>query len=153
MKCKTLTLDKIAPFFFQQNVDPARRDLSFRKKPLVVAGKVYEKGIGLRCDGHTSWDLHGTVETLTLVMGVDDESKSDQALLKLTDQDTGELIGKEYRIERGKAPRKIVWQLKGVKKVRLDWACPEGAKGFVSLDLFDFEFAFHGKVPEASFPH
>ena len=153
MKCKTLTLDKIAPFFFQQNVDPARRDLSFRKKPLVVAGKVYEKGIGLRCDGHTSWDLHGTVATLTLVMGVDDESKSDQALLKLTDQDTGELIGKEYRIERGKAPRKIVWQLKGIKKVRLDWACPEGAKGFVSLDLFDFEFAFHGKVPEASFPH
>ena len=152
MKVQSLKLEQIPVYFFCQNVDPARRDQTFRRKPFVIAGKVYRSGVGLRCDGHSGWDLHGCVRKLTVVIGVDDESKADTAVFRIVDLSTDSLIGKERKIKYGEPPRKFTFDLTGREKIRIEWDCGKNTSGFVTQDLLEFEFSYTGKKPAAWFP-
>ena len=152
MKIGHLTLDQIPEYFFFQNVDPARRNLSFRRKPLIIGGKVFTSGVGLRCNGRSGWDLHGCAVKLTIVMGVDDESKGETALLRVVDAVTGELVGKEKSLQRGAKPAKFTFDLSGLEKIRVEWDCGKDAKGFVSQDLLEFDIAYTKQAPSAFFP-
>lgn len=152
MKFRHLTLDEIPVYFFCQNVDPARRNFSFRRKPLVVAGKTYSSGVGLRCDGHSGWDLHGCAQKLTIVMGVDDESKGETAVLRVVDLAANKLVGREKTLKLGEAPKKFTFDLTGLEKIRVEWDCGKDAKGFVSQALLEFDIAYTRQAPTASFP-
>ena len=69
----TLYLSELQPTLIKQMRGAAGFDRSFRGNPIVIDGKSYERGLGVRCPSHIEFPLGGGFKRLSAVVGFTDE--------------------------------------------------------------------------------
>jgi hypothetical protein len=111
-----------------------RRNRSVDEKPLTVAGKVYERGIGTHAPSEIVYDLGGRYSGLTALVGIDDEVPPDNGEADVIFQVFGD--GKKLfdsgSVRRGSL-KPVAVPLTGVKELKLV-VDPNGGLGWDHAD-------------------
>lgn len=108
---------------------PWQRDRSVMGKPLTLAGRTYEKGIGVHASSKLTFDASGNYDELAAEIGIDAETggKGDCVFSVLAD---GETLFSQ-RVRGTDAPRPIRVDIRGKQEITLVVDAGEG------LDLAD----------------
>ena len=102
---------------FHTSWGETKTNLSVTNRPLTVAGKVYEKGVGTHASNEMYFHLDGKGGRFTALVGIDDNSDGGSVnFVILTEKD---LVFESGVMKRGDQPKPVDIDLKGVKHLML----------------------------------
>jgi len=111
--------ESYTPYFGGDHTWPYRRDRSYDRKPIRLAGKTYRKGLGTYSGMKLTYHLGGEFSRFVAWVGIDDADVNhhgDVAVRVLTD---GKEAFKKASITRKTGPVKIELSMSKVKKLQL----------------------------------
>ncbi|MEX2213622.1 MAG: NPCBM/NEW2 domain-containing protein [Phycisphaeraceae bacterium] len=112
-------------------IGPWQRDRSVRGKPLRIAGRTFDKGLGVHATSRLSFNVDPKFTALAATIGIDDETKNKGDCEFVVLGDGRELFKQRIRPSDGMVEIRV--KLEGVKKLTLAVEAGE-----------DLDFADHG---------
>jgi len=119
----------------RQGWGTAQADKAVTGKPMTLAGKVYERGLGTHADSLVRLDLKGGSDRFTAVVGVDDAAGNDQASVVFKVVGDGKTLWKSPVMKLGAPARPVDVALRGVKTLLL---IADSAGDGISFDHADW---------------
>lgn len=117
------------------------------KKPLTLAGKEYERGVGSHAVATIYIELDGQAKRFTAMFGVDDEAKT-RGSITFKAYGDGKILFKTPVIKGGEAPQKVELDLMGIKQLVLLIGNGGDNVNYDHADLADAKFVVEGADPK-----
>ncbi len=90
-------------------------DLSVQSKPITIAGKKFDKGVGTHADSVMYIDLHGTTERLSASVGVDDEVAGQPGTVRFRIIGDNQELWNSGVMKAGEPAKSVDVSVKGIK--------------------------------------
>jgi hypothetical protein len=123
------TLKKIQPpEIFLSDLDPVRLtpgwrqpelNRNFNSGGLSVGGRPFEKGIGMPTNSEIEFELNGTYDNFSALVGIDDEFNNNDAQVEFVVLGDGKELWKGEGIKKGDGARALKVEVKNVKRLTL----------------------------------
>jgi alpha-galactosidase len=97
----------------------AQADKSIMGKPLSIAGKQFEHGLGTHADSVARLNLNGTVERFSALVGVDDDAGSSRASISFKVVGDGKTLWKTGVMRLGESARPVELEVRGIQTLFL----------------------------------
>lgn len=130
----------------------AQADKSVTGKPLAIAGKVFERGVGTHADSLVRLDLKGGSERFSASVGVDDAASRDIARLVFKIVGDGKTLWKSDVMKQGQAPVPVDLDVKGVKTLLLKADAAGTGVAYAHADWADAQLLVSGERPTITGP-
>ena len=116
-------------------------------QPFQMAGKTYERGIGVHAPSTALFDLDGKVDKFYALVGVNEIGKNERGSVEFFVYGDGKVIFKSGLMEGGEKPKVIDITLSGIKKLMLK--VTDGGDGINSdhANWVNALFTYRGSVP------
>lgn len=125
----SFTLRKIqGPEVFVSDLDPVRLtpgwrqpelNRNFNSGGLIVGGRQWEKGIGMPTNSEIEFELNGTYEHFTALVGIDDEFNNKEAKAEFFVIGDGKELWASGGLNRSDGTKPVKVDVKNVKRLRL----------------------------------
>jgi alpha-galactosidase len=127
-------------------------DQSVQSKPITIAGKKFDKGVGTHADSVLYVDLRGTTERFSAAVGVDDEVAGQPGTVRFRIIGDDKELWSSGVMKAGEPAKSVDVSLKGIKVLILSVdTTPDGA-AFDHADWADARFLTSGDNPQAIAP-
>jgi hypothetical protein len=123
------TLQKIQPAeIFVSDLDPTRitpgwrqpeLNRNFNSGGLSVGGRQFEKGIGMPTNSEIEFELNGTYETFSALVGIDDEFNNNEAKAEFSLVGDARELWRSDGLKRGDGTKTVRVDVKNVRKLTL----------------------------------
>ena len=123
------TLKKIQPReVFLSDLDPVRLtpgwrqpelNRNFNSGGLSIGGRAFEKGIGMPTNSEIEFELNGTYDNFTALVGIDDEFNNNEAKAEFFVLGDGKELWKTDGLKKGDAPKALKIDVKNIKLLTL----------------------------------
>jgi len=126
---------------------------SIENKPLTMAGKIYDTGIGTHATSVMYIDLKGQAQRFTAIVGLDNEiNNAPQASIFFQIIGDGKEIFKTPIIKAGSKPIEIDIDLKGIKTLILVVRPDKDGRDFDHANWADAKITYCNQTPQAIDP-
>jgi hypothetical protein len=125
----SFTLKQIQPpEIFLSDLDPERLTAGWRQPELnrnfnsgglAIGGRSFEKGIGMPTNSEIEFELNGTYESFTALVGIDDEFNNNAAKAEFFVIGDGKELWTSDGLKKGDTARFLKVDVKNVKRLRL----------------------------------
>lgn len=123
------TLKKIhPPEVFLSDLDPVRLtpgwrqpelNRNFNSGGLLIGGRAFEKGIGMPTNSEIEFELNGTYDNFTALVGIDDEFNNNEAKAEFFVIGDGKELWKSDGLKKGDGVKDVKVDVKNVKRLTL----------------------------------
>ncbi len=124
-------------------------DLSIQSKPLMIAGKKYDKGVGTHANSILYVDLRGTTEMFSAAVGVDDEVAGQPASIRFRIFGDGKELWNSGVMKAGDAAKSVDVNVKGIRMLILLVDPAGDGIAYDHADWADAKFLTSGDNPQA----
>jgi alpha-galactosidase len=124
-------------------------DLSIQSKPLTIAGKKFDKGVGTHANSILYVDLRGTTEMFSAAVGVDDEVAGQPASIRFRIFGDGKELWNSGVMKAGDAAKSVDVNVKGIKMLILLVDSAGDGIAYDHADWADAKFLTSGDNPQA----
>ena len=124
-------------------------DKSIQSKPLTIAGRKFERGVGTHADSVMYIDLKKTAKRFTAFVGVDDEVKDAPATIKFRIFGDGKELFSSGVMKAGQAPEKVDIDLAGISTLMLIVNNAGDSVNYDHADWADAKIEYSGSAPIA----
>lgn len=125
----------------------AQVDKSITGKPLSIAGRKFEHGLGTHADSVSTLSLDGAVERFSAMVGVDDDAGSSQASISFKIVGDGKTLWKTGVMRLGEPAKPVEVNLKGVKTLVLVVDSAGDGMAYDHGDWAEAKFTVNGARP------
>lgn len=125
---------------------PARVNQAFNGKPLMIAGRTFERGIGTRATTTLWLELDGQTQRFAASLGVDDTAPVDAAVRFLIVGD-GRKLWDSGTVKRGEPARDVDLELRGVRSLLLVVNHAGDRAALDPADIAEARFTYSGARP------
>jgi alpha-galactosidase len=125
----SFTLKKIQPpEIFLSDIDPVsltpgwrqpELDRNFNSGGLAIGGRPFQKGIGMPTNSEIEFELNGTYDYFSALVGIDDEFNNNEAKAEFVVLGDGKELWKSEGLKKGDGVKALKVEVKGVKRLRL----------------------------------
>ncbi|MBI5397507.1 MAG: NPCBM/NEW2 domain-containing protein [Verrucomicrobia bacterium] len=122
-------------------------DKSFSGKPLSIAGRKFERGVGTRALSTLWLELDGRTEKFLASVGVDDAAGNAEAAVAFTIIGDGKKLWESGVMKRGQSAKAVDVGLKGVRSLLLMVDHAGESNNYDHADWADARFMFGGVKP------
>jgi alpha-galactosidase len=140
-------LDQLDVSLISQAWGTPRANKSVEERPLTIAGKVFEHGVGTHADSYLAIDVNGATRFRAKV-GADDEVERQGSIEFLVIGD-GKVLFRSGKMKTGEAAKEIDVSLAGVKKLVLKVTDADNGVDYDHADWADASFDYQGVAPKA----
>ena len=127
-------------------------DLSVQSKPITIAGKKFDKGVGTHADSILYVDLRGTTERFSASVGVDDEVAGQPASIRFRIFGDDKELWSSGIMKAGEAAKSVDVSVKGIKVLILSADPADDGVNYDHADWADARFLTAGDNPQAIAP-
>ncbi|HPO15959.1 MAG TPA: NPCBM/NEW2 domain-containing protein [Candidatus Hydrogenedentes bacterium] len=120
---------------------------SVEKKPLLLMGKEYARGVGSHAPGSIYFELDGSPGRFQTIVGVDDETKNRGSITVTIYGETKRLFQSEV-LKGGLAPAAIDVDVTGVRRLVILMGQGGDDNSFDHVDFCDAKFVLDGAAPK-----
>ena len=110
---------KVTPYFGGDPTWPYRRDRNYDGKPIRVAGKTYQKGLGMFSGMTLTYDLGGGFKKFAARVGIDDADINNQGDVTVRVLADGKEAYKKAGLTRRGGPAAVQLSMEAVKTLQL----------------------------------
>ena len=122
-------------------------DKSVTGKPLSIAGKIFDHGLGTHADSLARIDLRGGSEKFSALVGVDDAASSDSARLVFKVVGDGKTLWKSSVMKQGQAAEPVNVDVKGVRTLLLQAVVSGTSVAYAHADWAEAKLLVTGDRP------
>jgi len=126
-----------------------QKDKSIQSKPLTIAGRTFEKGVGTHAASLMYIDLKKSCRSFSAFVGVDDEVNGNIGSVRFRIYGDGRLLFNSGVLKVGEQAKKVDIYLTGIKTLTLSVDPAGDNTSFDHADWADAAFVVTGKDPEA----
>jgi alpha-galactosidase len=126
-----------------------RANQSVTQKPLAIAGKTFERGVGTHANSALWVELAGGAERFQATVGVDDAAGNNKASLEFKIVGDGKTLWRSGVMKLGQPAKAVDVDLKGVKRLLLKVEDGADGTGFDHADWAEAKFLVSGAKPQA----
>lgn len=120
---------------------------SIREKPLSLAGKTFERGVGTHANSALWINLQGGTDRFQATVGLDDAAGSDTGSIVFRVLGDGQLLWESKVLKQGATPQSIDLELKGVQILLLQVRDAGDGIGYDHGDWAEARFSVSGAKP------
>ena len=136
----------------RQGYGSPQKDRSVTEKPLSIAGRKFERGVGTHAPGFLWVELSGRAEKFIASVGVDDGASGQPGSVVFRILGDGKKLWESAVMRPGDIPASVELPLNGVKNIVLMVGDAGDGIAYDHADWADARFIMHGGAPVASEP-
>jgi alpha-galactosidase len=136
---REIELSELDLSVFSSSWGETKANLSISGKPLSIAGKTYEKGVGMHAAGEAHVCLDGRKGQFTACVGIDDNTKENASVIFYVFTNKG-VAFKSAIMHKGDAPQSVEVDLKGVTDMYLVVDPTADGNGYDHANWVDAKF-------------